>query len=192
LDTFQSSARAVRALLMGVVGDAVALVTDRAIRATLVERVERDLDWLATRCKSVLIVGHSQGAMLAYLAARTRPNNVKRLLTLGSGFRALQTLIDGIETRFPSIPDCFAIAQVAAAGVLAAAASALDAGWGCPGARRVMFHARDLYWNLWHRFPFSYSGGTQRCGGILACTDGGREFCLVRCDSQSRPRSRPR
>jgi hypothetical protein len=125
LNTFQSSARAVRASLMGVVGDAVALVTDPAIRAALLNRVERDLEWLARRCKSVLLVGHSQGAMLAYLASRTRPNNVKRLLTLGSGIRALQTFIDGIETRFPPIPSCFAIAQVAAVGVFAVAAAGL-------------------------------------------------------------------
>jgi hypothetical protein len=125
LGQFQSAARAVRTLLVGVAGDAVALVTDPSTRATLVNRVERDLDWLATRCKSVLLVGHSQGAMLAYLACRTRPNNVKRLLTIGSGIRALQTLIDGIETQFPPIPGCLAIAHVAAVGVLTAAAAGL-------------------------------------------------------------------
>jgi hypothetical protein len=123
IGSVQSAVLALRRVLVGVVGDAIALVNDPAVRAALVNRVERDLDWLASRCKSVLLVGHSQGAMLTFLASLTRPNNVKSLVTLGSGIRPLQALINARETRFSQLPTCFAVAHVAALGVLAAVAN---------------------------------------------------------------------
>jgi hypothetical protein len=97
LSKLQSAATALRAALIGVLGDAVVFAKDPSTRAALVGQVERDLSSLAAQCKSVLLVGHSQGAMLAYLACRGRPSNVKGLLTLGSAIRTLRTLTHATE-----------------------------------------------------------------------------------------------
>lgn len=123
MQKFQSAAQALRSVLIGVVGDAVAFAKNPSTRAALITRVERDLELLAGQCKSVLLVGHSQGAMLAYLASRTRPKNVKGLLTLGSAIRILRTLIHATETQHDwdrAARGKLAIAQLAALGALTA------------------------------------------------------------------------
>jgi pimeloyl-ACP methyl ester carboxylesterase len=117
---FQSAATALRAALIGVLGDAVVFAKDPSTRAALVGQVERDLSSLAGQCKSVLLVGHSQGAMLAYLTCRARPSNVKGLLTLGSAIRTLRTLIHATEREHDWDRNKLqlATAQLAAMGAL--------------------------------------------------------------------------
>jgi hypothetical protein len=124
----QSAAQAVKTALAGFVGDAFMLAAHPSSRAAMLRRIERDLGRLAGRCKSVLVVGHSQGAMLAYLACRTRPANVRTLLTLGSGIRTLRALLDAAERKDVLLNyslRSLAIAQMAGVGMLAAAAAGL-------------------------------------------------------------------
>ena len=99
----QALAQAVRNRLTGSIGDALALVESPSCRNELASRVQRDLLWLSERCKSVLVIAHSQGAMLAYLACRRRPENVATLVTLGSGIRQLRTLIAAAEAPGPRL-----------------------------------------------------------------------------------------
>jgi pimeloyl-ACP methyl ester carboxylesterase len=81
-----------------VIGDAFAFSELSAQHSTILGSVQQDLDWLAERCASIVIVGHSQGAMLAYLACRQRADKVQKLITLGSGIRKLRALA-GVTER---------------------------------------------------------------------------------------------
>jgi pimeloyl-ACP methyl ester carboxylesterase len=86
-------AQAVRFILTRIIGDAFVVSASDAERAAILGSIDRDLKWLSERCTNVALVGHSQGAMLAYLACRERPSNVRMLITLGSGIRKLRALM---------------------------------------------------------------------------------------------------
>jgi pimeloyl-ACP methyl ester carboxylesterase len=85
-------ALAVRFLLTRIIGDVFVFSESSAQHAAIISSVQRDLDWLAEQCDSIVVVGHSQGAMLAYQACRQRPDNVQVLITMGSGIRKLRAL----------------------------------------------------------------------------------------------------
>jgi hypothetical protein len=94
-------AKDVRLLLTRVIGDAFIFAGSRAQRAAILGGIQRDLEWLSEHCDSVVVVGHSQGAMLAYLACRQRAPNVRTLITLGSGIGKLRALIGAINEGDP-------------------------------------------------------------------------------------------
>lgn len=94
-------AKDVRLLLTRVIGDAFIFTASRAQHAAMLGGIERDLRWLSERCDSVVVVGHSQGAMLAYLACRHRSPNVRTLITLGSGIDKLRALISAVNEIGP-------------------------------------------------------------------------------------------
>jgi hypothetical protein len=86
--------------LAAVIGDSYAIVTRPIQAATIVGQVRRDLRWLTERCRSVVVVAHSQGAAVAHLALRSEvPEQLKLLLTFGSGLRKLEELRLARATR---------------------------------------------------------------------------------------------
>lgn len=82
-----------------VIGDCFAFASSPLRTAMIVDQVKNDMDWLAKRCKHLVIVAHSQGAAVVYLTlATSRPANLRMLVTLGSGLRKL------ISTRKLDMP----------------------------------------------------------------------------------------
>lgn len=67
-------------------------------------RLQRDLDFLASRCERVWIIGHSQGGYLAHrLLGRQPPTrwpNVQRLTGLASGLRPIHLIATFNERRW--------------------------------------------------------------------------------------------
>ena len=96
-----AKAQDVRSLLTRVIGDAFLLAGSTTQHAAMLGRIERNLKWLSERCNSVVVVGHSQGAMLAYLTCRQRPPNVRTLITLGSGIGKLRALSGALKENDP-------------------------------------------------------------------------------------------
>jgi hypothetical protein len=74
-------------------GDSFTFVVRPLEAAAIVGQVRRDLAWLSTRCDTLVVVAHSQGAAVGVEALRGfRPDNLRLLLTLGSGLRKLEEL----------------------------------------------------------------------------------------------------
>ena len=116
--------------LAATLGDSLVLLSSPLQQAAMVAQIRRDAAWLATRCKRVAIVAHSQGAALAHMAMRDeRPPNVALLLTCGSGLRKLEEL----RQMSASEEGLAGRAYLSAAGVVLLAASAAGAisglGW---------------------------------------------------------------
>jgi hypothetical protein len=75
-------------LLSTSVGDSFVLVSSPTRGQAIVTRTERDLRWLAARCRRVAVVAHSQGAAIAHRALRRVPPGERKLasfVTVGSG-----------------------------------------------------------------------------------------------------------
>ena len=79
--------------LAGVVGDSYVLLEDPVQRRAILDRVQRDLDWLVQRCRGVVVIAHSQGAAVAELVlsnlARSDTDKVHSFATLGAGVQTL-------------------------------------------------------------------------------------------------------
>jgi hypothetical protein len=74
-------------------GDSFIFVARPLEAAAMVGQVRRDLAWLSKRCDILVVVAHSQGAAVSVEALRGfRPDNVRLLVTLGSGLRKLEEL----------------------------------------------------------------------------------------------------
>jgi len=77
----------------GVLGDSYIFVENRIQQAAIITKAKEDLQWLASRCETVVVIAHSQGAAVAHRALRTlEPSNVKLLVTVGSGLAKLEEL----------------------------------------------------------------------------------------------------
>jgi hypothetical protein len=86
-----------QAVIAGYLGDCYVLLASPMRSEAILTRVRRDFEWLAERCKKVVIIAHSQGAAVAYLALnRGVPPNFKNeqilLFTFGSGLGKLESL----------------------------------------------------------------------------------------------------
>lgn len=86
---------AMAGLMTTVAGDAYSLTRSQTHFAAMRARVARDIEDLSTRCDTVVVVAHSQGAVVSVetLAART-DLRVCKLLTVGAALRLL-TLSEG-------------------------------------------------------------------------------------------------
>lgn len=80
-------------LLMGTIGQSYALKTSAVRRNAIVRDVMKDLEWMESRCRRIVVVSHSQGAEIArqVLQMRRWPK-VKRWVTFGSGILPLAAL----------------------------------------------------------------------------------------------------
>jgi hypothetical protein len=92
-------AGAVQRALSQSVGDSYVLLSSPAREAAIVHSVTRDLTWLASGTKRVVVVAHSQGAEVAHRATRRlRTSNVDKLVTLGTGQTKLFMAAKALET----------------------------------------------------------------------------------------------
>jgi hypothetical protein len=86
-------ARSVQRILAATLGDSFVLLDQPIIAAAITDSVKTDLEWLAKRCRRVVIVAHSQGAAIAHQVLRgplTAPCDV--FVTLGSGLAKLEEI----------------------------------------------------------------------------------------------------
>ncbi len=86
-------ARAVQRKLAATVGDSYVFMHQQITGAAICASVGADLEWLASRCKRVAVVAHSQGGAIAHKVLRgpvTAPCDV--LVTFGSGLAKLSEM----------------------------------------------------------------------------------------------------
>lgn len=75
------------------VGDSHVLLESPTQFAAMLERIRLDMDWLSTQCKKLVVLAHSQGAVLAHYTLRQyQPSNLRLLLTYGSGLDKLEKI----------------------------------------------------------------------------------------------------
>jgi pimeloyl-ACP methyl ester carboxylesterase len=102
---------AAQRVLASVVGDSFIFVTSPVQEAAIISKFQRDLRWLSERCEKVVVVAHSQGAAVAYKGLERldwdghMPEQVKLLVTLGSGLRKLVDLEQALERPAPGWED---------------------------------------------------------------------------------------
>ena len=74
-------------------GDSHVLVSRPIEAASIVGQVRRDIYWLASRCKVLVLVAHSQGGAVAHQALQGGvPPKLRILFTFGSGLKKLEEL----------------------------------------------------------------------------------------------------
>jgi hypothetical protein len=83
----------ITAALVSSVGDTYALLRQPIRASAMRTKIQEDLEWLASRCDHVVVVGHSQGAALstAILTSRSNPE-VDCLITVGGAVSLLKEL----------------------------------------------------------------------------------------------------
>lgn len=93
LTSFVPVLRWVGLAAIGLVGDSYAAIVHPSSLKKMIETVQRDIQWCLKRSPRLVIVGHSQGAMLAREAlSRMQLGNRVVLIGLGSGITILQSL----------------------------------------------------------------------------------------------------
>ena len=112
--------------LAGIVGDSYVLLQDPVQRRAIIDRVQRDLDWLVQRCRSVVVIAHSQGAWVAEQVLSnhgdTGAGKIHSFATLGSGVQTLSAIDEIARNKAVNVAGWMAIGSVAAlalAGVFA-------------------------------------------------------------------------
>jgi hypothetical protein len=89
--------------LAGIVGDSYVLLADPVQRRAILDRVHRDLEWLAQRCRRVVVIAHSQGAAVAELVLSNRDDvgagNIHAFATLGAGVQTLTAIQNLARSR---------------------------------------------------------------------------------------------
>ncbi|MET0334498.1 MAG: hypothetical protein ABW190_09535 [Rhizobacter sp.] len=89
----QDAMRALQSVLLGTLGDSFLLVSSPVSRAMIVAQCKRDLQWLAGQCEQVMLVAHSQGCAVSYLAlCEHKPAELTEVSWVGSGLRKLEAL----------------------------------------------------------------------------------------------------
>jgi hypothetical protein len=86
-------ARSVQRKLAATIGDSFVLMDQPIIAAAITGSVREDLEWLASRCKRIAVVAHSQGAAIAHRVLReplTAPCDL--FITFGSGLAKLDEI----------------------------------------------------------------------------------------------------
>jgi hypothetical protein len=95
--------------LMGAPGQSYVIVHSPVRRGSILSDVDRNLDWICSRCRKVIILAHSQGATAAHVVLTNkgaqqfpREEAIRQLITVGSGIRKLKMLEAEGSTGFPS------------------------------------------------------------------------------------------
>lgn len=79
--------------LTGTIGDSYIMVSSPVQKAAAVTHLRNDLNWLSDQCETIVIIAHSQGAAIAHEALKDpKPDNVRLLITFGSGLSKLEEL----------------------------------------------------------------------------------------------------
>jgi len=114
--TMRELAASAQRVLAATVGDSYVFMHQRFTRATICARVRQQLEWLATRCRRIAVVAHSQGAAVAHRVLHdkvTAPCDL--LITFGSGLSKLAEIERGDTSK----------AQAAMIGAVAFCAAAV-------------------------------------------------------------------
>ena len=91
--TIQDLAKRISALLTATLGDSFIFLQSPVQRARVISRIRTTVAWCAARASHVVIVAHSQGAAIAFLAFQEGfPSNVASVYAIGSGTRKLTIL----------------------------------------------------------------------------------------------------
>jgi hypothetical protein len=93
----QDAVQRLNAAISAVIGDCLIFATSALRRQSVTNKFLRDIAWLASSfdCKHIVVVAHSQGAAIAYLALkRYRVPPVRLLVTFGAGIVKLDQLMD--------------------------------------------------------------------------------------------------
>ena len=89
--------------LASVVGDSYVLLQDPVQRRAILDRVQRDLEWLVKRCRAVVLIAHSQGAAVAEIVLSQREEagsgKIPAFATLGAGVQTLNAIGDLSQNR---------------------------------------------------------------------------------------------
>jgi len=79
--------------LTSTLGDSFVLLEQDFQLAALVTRAQQSLEWISERAGKVIVVAHSQGAMIAHDAIRkSQPATLAAFISVGSGFEKLMFL----------------------------------------------------------------------------------------------------
>jgi hypothetical protein len=80
--------------IAAVIGDSYIFVRSNVRRESAITQLNSDIEWIERHCDNIVIVAHSQGAALTYLALKKNINRkLKLLVTFGSGLDKLNTLL---------------------------------------------------------------------------------------------------
>ncbi len=100
LTSARQLAQRIALMASAILGDASVYTANVAIRQAILSRVRADLDWLASRSKTVIVLAHSQGAAVIYDLLRSIADLGKfRLVTYGAGIRKLMELEADAQNR---------------------------------------------------------------------------------------------
>ena len=102
----RKSAASAALMLSDVLGDAYLLRRSASTRAAMRTRLIHRLEFMADHCDDIVIVAHSQGAVIAHEALTllgtsqvsvVDPEQVRLLVTVGAGFKPLSEIGDNAE-----------------------------------------------------------------------------------------------
>lgn len=89
--------------LTGVLGDTFVFVDNKVQKAAIVSETRRRLKWLSSRCDVIVVLGHSQGAAVAYEALRAAPKqeNIRLFITYGGAIAKIHE-VEHLSEHSPS------------------------------------------------------------------------------------------
>ena len=143
---------AVVRMLTLTLGDSYVLLEQEVQRAALVERVRRNLKWLAARAQRLIVVAHSQGGAIAHEALRGDGPAVEALVSVGSGLEKLEFL------RLVRVRRRGVVASALAAPLMALGIAGLAMGWA------GWTETKEPWWYV---LPFVLLGAGVICSTVL-------------------------
>ncbi len=97
LEAVRRAVQRVQRTILTTLGDSFLLVSSPLQEAAMRTQVNRNIDWLSKRCRAFVVLAHSQGATVTYLALKARPTPLvgfQTLVTFGAGTRKLAGVVD--------------------------------------------------------------------------------------------------
>jgi ABC-type multidrug transport system fused ATPase/permease subunit len=130
-ERLRSSVLRIQMAISGIVGDSYILLEDPVQRRAIIDRVQRDLNWLTHRCRNVVVVAHSQGAAVAELVLSGQEEEgkgkIESFITLGAGVQTLNAILKYARNRAVNLAGWLAIGSTLLLG--AAVVVALAYAW---------------------------------------------------------------
>ncbi|MDE3220774.1 MAG: hypothetical protein KGO23_15510, partial [Nitrospirota bacterium] len=89
----------------GTIGDSYVWTESEIQRGAIITSVQRDLNWLSSKCDKLLVLAHSQGVAVAHKVLKSANDpRVDLFISFGSGLRKLHQLEIETEDRgYPSL-----------------------------------------------------------------------------------------
>lgn len=94
IKAFKNYSVFIQKIVINFLGDSYLFLNSTIRKKTILHKISADIKWLQTKCRNIVIVAHSQGAALTYLLLQDRlPDNLKGVITYGSGIQKLNLLL---------------------------------------------------------------------------------------------------